>query len=295
MYRQESCKLAEGHLLEGLDIGLLTMKKGERAVFTLKPQYAFKELGAPPRIPPNCTVEYEVELVHFTTNLPMEKPVDLEDRFRRAAQFRLDGNYEYARKAYRKAARAYNSGLALFGGVYNLTQEEQIRASDIKLCLALNLAQCSLLLKDPKKAILNAQRALEIDPENPKALFRMAKGNAEIGNFELAEEQLMKTDQLVPNDPLIKNELATVKVKLQQAQRNSANLFKGIFGKWNIQPISEQISITNGSPVKPVEKINNTEELTAEFCDEIEEDFEEDDIYEEDNKQQDSNELLGWN
>lgn len=51
--------------LIGLGIGLLTMKKGEFARFLFTPQYAFGDLGCPPRIPAASVVLYEVEVVDF--------------------------------------------------------------------------------------------------------------------------------------------------------------------------------------------------------------------------------------
>jgi FKBP-type peptidyl-prolyl cis-trans isomerase len=36
------------------------MKKGEKAVFTCKPEYAYGIGGSPPKIPPNATLIFEV-------------------------------------------------------------------------------------------------------------------------------------------------------------------------------------------------------------------------------------------
>lgn len=51
--------------LAGLEIGLLTMKKGEVARFFFRPDYAYGRQGCPPLIPPNATVAFEVELLDF--------------------------------------------------------------------------------------------------------------------------------------------------------------------------------------------------------------------------------------
>ena len=41
------------------------MHKGEVATLLCGPQYAFGEAGAPPKIPPNATVETQLELVDW--------------------------------------------------------------------------------------------------------------------------------------------------------------------------------------------------------------------------------------
>lgn len=41
------------------------MKKGELARLTCKPEYAYGEAGSPPKIPPNATLIFEVELLDW--------------------------------------------------------------------------------------------------------------------------------------------------------------------------------------------------------------------------------------
>ena len=50
-------------MIKGWDIGVATMKPGERAVFTIGPEYAYGEKGHPPKIPPNATLIFTIELV----------------------------------------------------------------------------------------------------------------------------------------------------------------------------------------------------------------------------------------
>lgn len=51
--------------LGGLEIGVLTMKKGEVARFIFAPNYAYGQQGCLPLIPPDATVLFEVELIDF--------------------------------------------------------------------------------------------------------------------------------------------------------------------------------------------------------------------------------------
>ncbi|CAN0160938.1 unnamed protein product, partial [Discosporangium mesarthrocarpum] len=49
--------------MHGWDKAVATMHKGERATVVCGPQYAFGSKGAPPKIPPNATIECELELL----------------------------------------------------------------------------------------------------------------------------------------------------------------------------------------------------------------------------------------
>ncbi|KAI0211564.1 Peptidyl-prolyl cis-trans isomerase FKBP4 [Lamellibrachia satsuma] len=60
--------LGKGSVIKAWDIGVATMKKGEIAVLTCKSEYAYGESGSPPKIPPNATLVFEVELFDWKGN-----------------------------------------------------------------------------------------------------------------------------------------------------------------------------------------------------------------------------------
>ncbi len=56
-----------GQVIKGWDQGIKTMKKGENAIFTIPPELAYGASGSPPTIPPNATLQFDVELLSWTS------------------------------------------------------------------------------------------------------------------------------------------------------------------------------------------------------------------------------------
>lgn len=57
--------LGKGNVIKAWDIGVATMKKGERAILTCAPEYAYGKTGSPPSIPPDSTLKFDVEVLDW--------------------------------------------------------------------------------------------------------------------------------------------------------------------------------------------------------------------------------------
>jgi len=66
-------KLGQGQVIKGWDKGVATMKKGEKAVFTIAASHAYGERGQGAKIPPNATLVFEVELLSWTSEEDVTK------------------------------------------------------------------------------------------------------------------------------------------------------------------------------------------------------------------------------
>ena len=59
-------KVGVGQVIRGWDEGICSLTKGQKAVITCPPEYAYGAQGAGDVIPPNATLIFEVEVVDFT-------------------------------------------------------------------------------------------------------------------------------------------------------------------------------------------------------------------------------------
>ena len=55
-------KLGQNQVIKGWDVGVATMMRGEKCLLTCTPEYAYGKNGSPPKIGPNETLQFEVEL-----------------------------------------------------------------------------------------------------------------------------------------------------------------------------------------------------------------------------------------
>lgn len=60
--------LESGKAIKGWDVAIKTMAKGEKARVTLSPKYGYGLTGAPPNIPPNAKLIFEMELLKWQSN-----------------------------------------------------------------------------------------------------------------------------------------------------------------------------------------------------------------------------------
>ncbi|XP_062142282.1 FK506-binding protein 59 [Drosophila sulfurigaster albostrigata] len=56
-------ELGKGHVIKAFDMGVATMKVGERCFLTCASNYAYGAAGSPPSIPPDATLIFELEML----------------------------------------------------------------------------------------------------------------------------------------------------------------------------------------------------------------------------------------
>jgi FKBP-type peptidyl-prolyl cis-trans isomerase len=71
-YDKEALKvpIGIGNVIKGWDIGIMSMRLGEKAELTITPEYAYGVAGTPPDIPGNATLIFTVELLMCNDRRP---------------------------------------------------------------------------------------------------------------------------------------------------------------------------------------------------------------------------------
>ena len=216
----------------GIDIAVQKMKKGEKSLLNIKPQYAYGAQGNEAlHVPANASVQYELELVDY------EKEKDnwdmsVDEKFAAAEKKKNEGNTLYQQGKTARAMKKYKRGLDFFEYDNSLSEADKERAKKvIKVPCHLNTAACHIKDKDFKKAIESCGKVIELDHTNVKALFRRGSCWVEFEEYESAQRDLDKALELDPNNAEIKRELAKLKKKKQEQDKKDKQFYSTIFQK----------------------------------------------------------------
>ncbi|TNM95070.1 hypothetical protein fugu_017829 [Takifugu bimaculatus] len=147
-------KLGRDVTLTGLEMGLLTMKKGEFSRFLFEPQYAYGDLGCPPLIPAFSVVLYEVHILDFLDSGQVDDFTAMSQDEQNTAPLsnllevvntvRSFGNRCFNQSRYHDAKDHYKEAVALLGNREKQSDVEREKLNKALLPLYLNLSVTEL-------------------------------------------------------------------------------------------------------------------------------------------------------
>eukprot|EP01064_Diplonema_japonicum_P021358 TRINITY_DN30898_c0_g1_i1.p1 TRINITY_DN30898_c0_g1~~TRINITY_DN30898_c0_g1_i1.p1 ORF type:complete len:333 (+),score=74.51 TRINITY_DN30898_c0_g1_i1:57-1001(+) len=219
----------------GMEEGVVTMKKGERAVFILDPIFGFKENGFPPKVPEWAVIELEIKLVEFMG------PWTDEEKVQVGIDFKTEGNSLFKAGEYKAAIKKYNRGLDVLGRRRrklrpSLKEAEEAQHA-IRLTLLQNIMQSWFKFGNTERGLDYVENLLRQDPTNTKARFRKARFELGRHNYYQARDHLQIIKDNNP-DPAVQTEIANEFNKIlkeeqlsKQKEKNTAKKASaGIFG-----------------------------------------------------------------
>ena len=221
--------LGKGRVIKGWDIGVASMNKGEKARFTLLPEYAYGKQGAGADIPPNSTLVFDVELIDF-----IDKPgIDNDDRQTiemkviTAKMKKDEGNKLFKEQKWEEAIGKYSvANNFLKKSVKNLNEEE----TNLYVSILVNLSICYNKTGKYKDAIDTSNDVLKITMSS-KAVYQKGLALAHYSNDEegLKEstEVLKKLIELVgEKDPAVENLTNSIETQRKIILKNKKHLSK---------------------------------------------------------------------
>ncbi|MED6177342.1 70 kDa peptidyl-prolyl isomerase [Stylosanthes scabra] len=223
----------EEQVIDGLDRGVMSMKKGEVALLTIAPEYAFgsaesqQELAV---VPPNSIVYHEVELVSFEKEKE-SWDLNTQEKIEAAGKKKEEGNVLFKAGKYAKASKRYDKAVKYIEYDSSFSADEKKQAKTLKVACNLNNAACKLKLKDYKEAEKLCTKVLEVESTNVKALYRRAQAYMQLADLDLAEFDIKKALEIDPDNREVKLEYKTLKEKIKEYNKREQKFYGNIFNK----------------------------------------------------------------
>ena len=252
--------LGDGEVIKGWDLGVATMTKGEKSVFTIHSDLAYGK-GGSGKIPADATLKFEVELLSFNDKPKTKWEFNEEERREEAAKFKQQGNDAFKAQKYADARRPYESGIEY------LQDDNSKEGRELLFQLYLNLAAVCTKTKDISQAIDNATKALSINSNSAKAYFRRAQAHSSLGDYEDAAEDLKKAIEIEANDDTLKKELHAVKLKIKAETEKAKKAFKNMFSQQIYSETEKKVEYSDPSnPIVFMDiKVGDNEPKRVEF------------------------------
>lgn len=148
--------LGKGQVIKGWDIGVKSMRLGERAELHIQADYGYGAHGSPPSIPGGAKLIFDVELVSIgereTTKWQMDDKTLLEN----AQASKAEGNDAFKAKEFEKAIGLYRKAVDMLDRIKEGSEESRTL---LKTCLV-NSAVCTNNTKSFTESVRNLTRAL---------------------------------------------------------------------------------------------------------------------------------------
>jgi len=223
---------------DGLNKALQSMNKGEKATFKVRSDYGYgatgnKELG----IEPNADLVYNIDLISFE-NEKSSWDMDTKEKIESMIKKKKKGNTFFGMRKYDKACDFYSKALGVFSESdlkkEELKEEEKAEIKKNQASCHSNTALCKLKLKQFADCIESCDKALEIEPENVKAIYRRGQAHAYNGNNPSALVDLKEAAKLNPEDKQIAKMVEVIKKRLRLEKKKEKDLYRGMFEKMTL-------------------------------------------------------------
>ena len=160
--------LGKGSVIKGWDEGVKTMKRGEIAEFKFSADYGYGARGAPPKIPANANLNFEIELINFKETEKPKWELDPPEKIAKAQKLKDEGVALFKEKNFKEASEKFEQGYSFLENLGSMEITNDI--SEKRSNLLLNLANCYNNLKEYQKTIDKCEKAIKIK-ENPKCYY----------------------------------------------------------------------------------------------------------------------------
>ncbi|CAB3231756.1 unnamed protein product [Arctia plantaginis] len=251
--------LGDNEVLQGLDLALTLMYKGEQCVLHMSPRFGYGDSGLKPgeslgqvgevdsptyegpAIGPDTWLEATVEL-HDWVEEPEHETLPIAERMEIGVRRRARGNWWYGRGEAQLAVQLYRRALDVLdeseGGITDPTPSGDFPPTsdalqsllDERLRVHNNMAAAQLKAGAYEAALQAVTRVLSCQPKNAKALYRKSRILSAMGRNSEALEAARAAAAAAPEDSGARKELQRCEQRATRERSVERKLAKRMLG-----------------------------------------------------------------
>lgn len=176
-------------------------------------------------------VKLQFQLLSFTAKLSITE-MNASEKWHKACYHKQkamdlysEGNYEFAFKQFGLALKYI---ISLEHDVPS-NKKEEIDIIGLKHSCYLNLSACQFKHKNFECVVINCSKALTIQANNAKALYRRGVAYMQLQEYEKAKDDLIAAQQLEPDNKAVIKQLQLLKCQVRNLNQFYASVMKKMF------------------------------------------------------------------
>ena len=247
-------KIGSHQVIKGWEIGVATMKIGEKSEFILAPEYAYGKQKVSDLIPENSTLTFEIELLKVEIPKKEISEMTYEEKLAEGKKYKEEGVTKFKAGDISNARDLFTRAIAYLENM-DKTKKEEEEGVNLYVTTLSNLCNCCNRLKEYHAIISYATKGLKIK-ELPKLFYFRAIANANNDEFADAKKDLESLKNLLPEkdrdtDEGVKFVLNTIDKREKEISKRIKKYSKGLF-QANLYEDKE----VKEKPVEPPKEIN---------------------------------------
>lgn len=239
--------LNQGQSLPGLDYAVSTMKLNEKSQFLIHHDFAYGKFGCLPRIPPEATILFEIEIKNCVDSgacltypeLDDEKQKDFNEIYKYCIALCDKAKDFYKKGMIKQAIKEYNIAVSKLETCTLKDYASQEKQQELLHRLCRNLVIAYTKIQEPRRACANFNKlnrmckgtSLKIPA---KVYFQHARSVMLLGDYDYAERQLRQAQRMEPQNKDITREFINLDLKRKENFNREMSLAKAIFNNTKI-------------------------------------------------------------
>ena len=244
-------KLGGNQVIKGWEVGVKTMKVGEKAEFILAPNYAYGNKKMSDLIPENAILTFEIELLKFVVPKKEISDMTYEEKLAEGKKLKGEGVEKFKAKDIAGARDLFTRAIAYLETM-DKTKEAEAEGVNLYATTLSNLCNCCNQQKEYHAVVNFATKGLKVK-ELPKFYYFRAIANANNDEFKDAKQDLSSLKKLLgeKEDAGVKFVEELIEKRQKEISAKRKKFSRGLFSQnlYDDKPLPEK-------PVEPPKEQN---------------------------------------